>query len=226
MSGRKWCLGLLVGRLIGSDFRHIVRYNLSILRILRLKYRIYSYKFRQASDFWYLTGFEEPDSAVILQKNSSTRGYRMTLFSTGPDSYREKWDGARTSKDDVVQHFKADAAESITSFPDAFKSLKSDPSFIYIDMPPGMSRRGRPVSHKTLLKVCLPCPRGDFSDLFSVSIGKLKFYSPRSRYSHRVHQSQTTEITYSRNSQVESREEQGGANPYAQSRGHKWTCAC
>lgn len=26
----------------------------------------YSYKFRQASDFWYLTGFEEPDAAVIL----------------------------------------------------------------------------------------------------------------------------------------------------------------
>jgi len=25
-----------------------------------------SYKYRQASDFWYLTGFEEPDSAVVL----------------------------------------------------------------------------------------------------------------------------------------------------------------
>ena len=28
--------------------------------------RIHSYKYRQASDFWYLTGFEEPNSAVIL----------------------------------------------------------------------------------------------------------------------------------------------------------------
>ena len=26
-----------------------------------------SYKYRQASDFWYLTGFEEPDSAVVLR---------------------------------------------------------------------------------------------------------------------------------------------------------------
>jgi hypothetical protein len=25
-----------------------------------------SYKYRQGSDFWYLTGFEEPDSAVVL----------------------------------------------------------------------------------------------------------------------------------------------------------------
>lgn len=25
-----------------------------------------SYKYRQGSDFWYLTGFQEPDSAVII----------------------------------------------------------------------------------------------------------------------------------------------------------------
>lgn len=140
------------------------------------------YKFRQASDFWYLTGFEEPDSAVILQKNSSTRGYHMTLFSTGPDSYREKWDGARTSKDDAVQYFNADAAESITSFPDAFKSLKSDPSFIYIDMPPGMSRRGRPISHKTLLKYLSPSSssaRQDLDTLIeSISPKRLRSLTP------------------------------------------------
>jgi hypothetical protein len=30
-------------------------------------FEIYSsYKFRQASNFWYLTGFEEPDSMLIL----------------------------------------------------------------------------------------------------------------------------------------------------------------
>jgi hypothetical protein len=27
-----------------------------------------SYKYRQNSDFWYLTGFAEPDSAVVLGK--------------------------------------------------------------------------------------------------------------------------------------------------------------
>ena len=61
-----------------------------------------SYKFRQASDFWYLTGFEEPDSAVILEKTSSSRGYRMTMFSMGKDSHKEKWEGARTSAEDIV----------------------------------------------------------------------------------------------------------------------------
>lgn len=34
----------------------------------RLKYQSANifYKFRQATNFWYLTGFEEPDSVVVL----------------------------------------------------------------------------------------------------------------------------------------------------------------
>ena len=57
-----------------------------------------SYKFRQSSDFWYLTGFDEPEAAVILEKRPSTpRGYYMRMFSTGTDTAKEKWDGAKTS---------------------------------------------------------------------------------------------------------------------------------
>lgn len=37
-----------------------------------------SYKYRQNSDFWYLTGFAEPDSAVIL----GPYGYVSSVFST------------------------------------------------------------------------------------------------------------------------------------------------
>ena len=40
--------------------------------------RSQSYKFRQASDFWYLTGFEEPDAALILGQ-SPTRHSKMLL---------------------------------------------------------------------------------------------------------------------------------------------------
>lgn len=78
----------------------------------------------------------------------------MTLFSLGKNSYKEKWEGARTSREDLMQHFKVDDAHLITSFPEVFKSMRDDYSYVYVDMPPGMSRRGRPMSHKTLLKVC------------------------------------------------------------------------
>ena len=115
---------------------------------------IASYKFRQASDFWYLTGFEESDSAVILEKNSSTRGYRMVMFSAGKDAYKEKWEGARTSHDDVVMHFKADDAQPISLLPSILKSLASLSSYVYMDLPPSVStRRGRSMSHRFLLKV-------------------------------------------------------------------------
>ena len=94
-----------------------------------------SYKFRQSSDFWYLTGFDEPEAAVILEKRPSTpRGYYMRMFSTGTDTAKEKWDGAKTSPEDVVQHFDADEAEPISAFPSALRSLASTASYVYLDV--------------------------------------------------------------------------------------------
>ncbi|KAH7912445.1 peptidase M24 [Hygrophoropsis aurantiaca] len=108
------------------------------------------YKFRQASDFWYLTGFEEPDAAVILEKNSTSRGYRMTLFSSGKDSAKEKWDGARTSFGDAANIFKADNALSIKDFPSQLKSLISLYSNVYVDVPQHSSRKGSRSSRSLL----------------------------------------------------------------------------
>ncbi|KAN0097864.1 Peptidase M24, structural domain containing protein [Tylopilus felleus] len=113
------------------------------------------YKFRQASDFWYLTGFEEPDAAVILEKTSTSRGYRMTLFSSGKDSFKEKWEGARTSFDDALSIFKADDARSIQNFPSQLKSLASLYSSIYIDIPNSSSKRS-PRTAKSLLRYLSP----------------------------------------------------------------------
>ncbi|KAH0839539.1 peptidase M24 [Lanmaoa asiatica] len=113
------------------------------------------YKFRQASDFWYLTGFEEPDAAVVLEKTSTSRGYRMTLFSSGKDSLKEKWEGARTSFNDALNIFKADDARSIQSFPSQLKSLASLYSNIYIDVPNSSSKRS-PRTAKSLLRYLSP----------------------------------------------------------------------
>ena len=118
-----------------------------------------SYKFRQASDFWYLTGFEEPDSAVVLEKISSSRGYRMTLFSSGKDSARELWEGAKTSFQDAITYFKSDDAQPISQFPSILKSLASYHSNIYLDVPhtPINVKRSR-LFQKSILKVCKHLP--------------------------------------------------------------------
>ncbi|OJT04640.1 Intermediate cleaving peptidase 55 [Trametes pubescens] len=141
-----------------------------------------NYKFRQSSDFWYLTGFDEPDAAVILEKQpSSPRGYRMTIFSAGTDSAKEKWDGARTSPEDVVRHFGADEAEPISAFPSILKSLAASASQVYLDIPT-YTKRARASSPRSLLKYLSPSgglSRGEYDSLVdSLVSAKRKPLSP------------------------------------------------
>ncbi|CAO1624314.1 unnamed protein product [Parajaminaea phylloscopi] len=67
------------------------------------------YRFRQASNFFYLTGFCEPDSALVLEKSaSSPRGFKMTLFVSPRDPGHESWNGPRSGTDGAVDVFGAD----------------------------------------------------------------------------------------------------------------------
>ncbi|THV00547.1 peptidase M24 [Dendrothele bispora CBS 962.96] len=111
------------------------------------------YKFRQASDFWYLTGFEEPDSALILEKTSSSRGFRMTLFTPGSDPSKAQWDGASTSHTDICSLFSSDDARPIDHFPSHLRASLFNYTNIYVDMPPSRTRRGyRSPTTKSLLR--------------------------------------------------------------------------
>ncbi|KAH8115779.1 peptidase M24 [Phellopilus nigrolimitatus] len=105
------------------------------------------YKFRQASDFWYLTGFQEPESAVVLEKNSSN--YKMTLFCRGKDAAREQWEGSRTDFDTAAAVFGADDVRPIDEFPATLKALSSHYSYVYADGA-GSARRAR--QQKSLMR--------------------------------------------------------------------------
>ncbi|BGP23779.1 aminopeptidase [Rhodotorula toruloides] len=95
------------------------------------------YRFRQRSNFWYLTGFEEPDSALIFEKDSSSRGYKMTLFCRPKDAYEELWNGARTGLDGVMEVFGADEACDSARFGHRLQQILSHNSRgpVYIDLP-------------------------------------------------------------------------------------------
>ncbi|KAH9921540.1 peptidase M24, structural domain-containing protein [Epithele typhae] len=139
------------------------------------------YKFRQSSDFWYLTGFDEPDAALVLEKRpSSPRGYYMYIFSTGTDPMKEKWDGAKTAPDDVIKFFGADEAEPIAALPCVLKSVTAIASAVYIDVP-NHSKRSRAVSPKTLLKYLTPgsMSRTEYDSILdSLSASKRKPLAP------------------------------------------------
>src|SRR6187551_63076 len=51
-----------------------------------------THEFRQDSDFYYLTGFDEPEAVLVLVGGSSPRS---VLFVRPRDPEREVWDGDR-----------------------------------------------------------------------------------------------------------------------------------
>ncbi len=52
------------------------------------------YRFRQDSDFWYLTGFSHPNAVAVLRTDG---GPEFTLFVEPRDPEVERWTGCRRS---------------------------------------------------------------------------------------------------------------------------------
>jgi Xaa-Pro aminopeptidase len=71
------------------------------------------YRFRQDSDFFYLTGFEEPDSIAIIRPKTEPR---YTLFVRPRDPEREIWDGRRAGVEGAKSEFGAGEAFPIEEF--------------------------------------------------------------------------------------------------------------
>ena len=71
------------------------------------------YRFRQDSDFFYLTGFEEPDSIAVI-KPAADKKY--TLFVRPRDPEREIWDGRRAGVEGAQSEFGADESFPIAEF--------------------------------------------------------------------------------------------------------------
>jgi Xaa-Pro aminopeptidase len=66
------------------------------------------HEYRQDSDFYYLTGFTEQESVLVLATNHPA--HASVLFVRARDPDREVWDGARAGVDGAVKDFGADAA--------------------------------------------------------------------------------------------------------------------
>ncbi len=71
------------------------------------------YKFRQDSDFWYLTGFPEPDAIAVIDPKAKKP---FTLYVRPRDPLMETWYGRRQGVDGAVKNFGADKAVSIDKF--------------------------------------------------------------------------------------------------------------
>ncbi|MCA9602857.1 MAG: aminopeptidase P N-terminal domain-containing protein, partial [Myxococcales bacterium] len=66
------------------------------------------HEYRQDSDMQYLSGFEEPESVLVLSNRHPK--HRSVLFVRPRDPDREVWDGPRAGVDGAVRDFGVDAA--------------------------------------------------------------------------------------------------------------------
>ena len=71
------------------------------------------YKFRQDSDFWYLTGFPEPDAIAVIDPESKTP---YALYVRPRDPEMETWFGRREGTEGAVKNYGVDRAFPIEKF--------------------------------------------------------------------------------------------------------------
>jgi Xaa-Pro aminopeptidase len=72
------------------------------------------YKFRQDSDFWYLTGFPEPDAIAVI--DGANRKNPYTLYVRPRDPEMETWFGRREGVEGAVRNHSAHKAHSVEKF--------------------------------------------------------------------------------------------------------------
>ena len=103
----------------------------------RIRNRDSTFPFRFDSDFWYLTGFPEPEAVLVVVAGESPRS---VLFCREKNEEREIWDGRRYGPDAARDAFGMDAClpigalaeqlpELLANQPKAYFALGADPAW-------------------------------------------------------------------------------------------------
>ena len=88
------------------------------------------YPYRQDSDFLYLTGFHEPNAALVLLSEEE----KAILFCRPRDPEREMWDGPMAGLEGAVEDYGMDEAYDIEEIGDRLPKLLRDHDRIYYDL--------------------------------------------------------------------------------------------
>ena len=94
---------------------------------IHYRQHIVAFPYRQDSFFYYLTGFEEPNSCLILRKKSPS----SILFVEKTSKERELWDGAVFGPERAKDTFLMDLCIHVEKFQETILSLFKDITNIY-----------------------------------------------------------------------------------------------
>ena len=87
------------------------------------------YEFRQSSDFFFLTGFDEPDAVVVI--NPAHAKERFVLFVRPRDREMEIWNGRRAGVEGAIATYGADAAYPIDRLDEKLRGYLLDRHTLY-----------------------------------------------------------------------------------------------
>ncbi len=99
---------------------------------VRTRSRDTEYIYRQDSDFYYLTGFAEPEAVAVLVPGRDSGEF--VVFCRERDRDREIWDGYREGPEGVVANYEADDAFPIDDIDDILPGLMEPCSRVYYTM--------------------------------------------------------------------------------------------
>ncbi len=86
---------------------------------------------RQDSDFWYLTGFEEPDAAAVFFPGGSGKDARYVLFVQPRDFAAEQWTGWRAGVEGAKKEYGAAEAHPVEELRDRLPGLLAAAQSLY-----------------------------------------------------------------------------------------------
>jgi Xaa-Pro aminopeptidase len=87
-----------------------------------------NYRYRQNSDFFYLTGFEEPEAIAVI---APAREKKFTLFVRPRDLDQEIWYGYRAGVEGATRDYSADEAFTIDQFDAKLTEILDGPRVLY-----------------------------------------------------------------------------------------------
>ncbi|WP_027148416.1 Xaa-Pro aminopeptidase [Methylobacter tundripaludum] len=111
--------------------QHIGKGNIALIgsAAVRARNRDVNYPFRQDSDFYYLTGFNEPDSLAVFIPGRKQGEY--ILFCREFDEKKALWEGAHAGLEGATVHYKADDSFPIDDLDDILPGLLEDKGKVY-----------------------------------------------------------------------------------------------
>ena len=98
----------------------------------KMRNRDVAYRYRQDSDFYYLTGFAEPEAVVALIPGRSQGEF--VLFCRERNREQEIWHGTRAGLEGACADYGADDAYPITDLDDILPGLLENRERIYYTM--------------------------------------------------------------------------------------------